>query len=127
MDKVQPKKSTAVISEKSWKRKNAKKIKHPEESCRMYHSMSIIIVTLYFITFLNLTISYRIPMYVFSKRQKFDHMPSANLDADDPIDDDEDDDDEDDSDDDADTAQLLAELSKIKKERATELAKKVTI
>lgn len=56
------------------------------------------------------------------KRQKIDQ---TNLDADDPLDDDDDDeDDSDDSDDDLDNAQLLAELAKIKKERAVELERK---
>ncbi|XP_019719944.1 protein CWC15 homolog [Hippocampus comes] len=55
-----------------------------------------------------------------SKRPRLDQIPAANLDADDPLtEDDEDDNSEDDSDDD-DTAALLAELEKIKKERAEE-------
>ncbi|XP_054611683.1 protein CWC15 homolog [Dunckerocampus dactyliophorus] len=55
-----------------------------------------------------------------SKRPRLDQIPAANLDADDPLtEDDEDDDSEEDSDDD-DTAALLAELEKIKKERAEE-------
>uniref|UniRef100_A0A8D0AP49 CWC15 spliceosome associated protein homolog n=1 Tax=Sander lucioperca TaxID=283035 RepID=A0A8D0AP49_SANLU len=55
-----------------------------------------------------------------SKRPRLDQIPAANLDADDPLtDDDEDEDSEEDSDDD-DTAALLAELEKIKKERAEE-------
>ncbi|XP_035693358.1 spliceosome-associated protein CWC15 homolog [Branchiostoma floridae] len=57
-----------------------------------------------------------------SKRPRLDQIPAANLDADDPVDDDDEDDD-DDSDDD-DTAELLAELTKIKRERAQEEAKK---
>lgn len=65
-------------------------------------------------------------MFARSKRQKFDHIPTANLDADDPLDDDDDDDDSS-SDDDADAAQLLAELAKIKKERAAELARRVSV
>jgi len=56
-----------------------------------------------------------------SKRPRLDQIPAANLDADDPADDE---DDESDSDDDDDTAELLAELQKIKKERAMENAKK---
>ncbi|CAB3382271.1 Hypothetical predicted protein [Cloeon dipterum] len=56
-----------------------------------------------------------------SKRARTDQMSTANLDADDPID--EDDSDASDSDDD-DTAQLMAELNRIKKERATENARK---
>ncbi|XP_013392698.1 spliceosome-associated protein CWC15 homolog [Lingula anatina] len=58
-----------------------------------------------------------------SKRPRLDQIPAANLDADDPIDDD-DDEEEDSSDDEDDTAALLAELQKIKKERASEAAKK---
>lgn len=50
-----------------------------------------------------------------------DQVPAASLDADDPLN--EDDSDEGDSDDD--TAQLLAELARIKKERAAEQARKV--
>jgi len=56
-----------------------------------------------------------------SKRPRLEQIPAANLDADDPIDDDDDDDD--DSDDEDDTAELLAELQKIKKERVEEKAK----
>ncbi|GLD46954.1 myotubularin-related protein 2 [Lates japonicus] len=59
-----------------------------------------------------------------SKRPRLDQIPAANLDADDPLtDDDEDEDSEEDSDDD-DTAALLAELEKIKKERAEEQERK---
>ncbi|MFT7800292.1 protein CWC15-like [Arapaima gigas] len=58
-----------------------------------------------------------------SKRPRLDQIPAANLDADDPLtDDDEDNDSEEDSDDD--TAALLAELEKIKKERAEEQERK---
>lgn len=57
-----------------------------------------------------------------SKKPRLDQIPAANLDADDPLDD-EDDEDSSDSDDD-DAAELLAELNKIKKERAAEQAKK---
>ncbi|XP_075214776.1 spliceosome-associated protein CWC15 [Lycorma delicatula] len=56
------------------------------------------------------------------KRLKLDQVPAASLDADDPLN--EDDSDEGDSDDD--TAQLLAELARIKKERAAEQARKET-
>ncbi|CDR00263.1 unnamed protein product [Oncorhynchus mykiss] len=61
-----------------------------------------------------------------SKRPRLDQIPAANLDADDPLTDDEEEDDvsEEDSDDD-DTAALLAELEKIKKERAEEQERKV--
>lgn len=52
------------------------------------------------------------------KRQRLDQIPAANLDADDPNESDSDSDSEDD------TAELLAELSRIKKERAEEAAKK---
>lgn len=52
-----------------------------------------------------------------SKRPRLEQIPAANLDADDPVDDE---DDEDSSDDEDDTAELMAELQKIKKERATE-------
>lgn len=55
-----------------------------------------------------------------AKRQKLDQVPAASLDADDPLDEDS----ESDSDED-DTAALLAELQRIKKERAAEQAKKV--
>lgn len=55
-----------------------------------------------------------------AKRQKIDQVPTASLDADDPLDDD---DSESESDED-DTAALLAELQRIKKERAAEQAKK---
>ncbi|KAG9282249.1 protein CWC15 homolog [Astyanax mexicanus] len=58
-----------------------------------------------------------------SKRPRLDQIPAANLDADDPLTDDEDDSDSD-SDSDDDTAALLAELEKIKKERAEEQEKK---
>ncbi|XP_049868703.1 protein CWC15 homolog [Pectinophora gossypiella] len=54
------------------------------------------------------------------KRAKIDQVPAASLDADDPLEGDSSD--SDDSDDD--TAALLAELNKIKKERAIEQAKK---
>lgn len=56
-----------------------------------------------------------------TKRPKIDQVPAASLDADDPLEGDSSD--SDDSDDD--TAALLAELNKIKKERAIEQAKKV--
>lgn len=55
-----------------------------------------------------------------SKRLKIDQVPAASLDADDPLDED----DSDSSDDDESTEALLAELNKIKKERAMEMAKK---
>lgn len=55
-----------------------------------------------------------------SKRPRLEQIPAANLDADDPLDDDEE---EDSSDDEDDTAELLAELQKIKKERLREKAK----
>ncbi|CAH4003439.1 protein CWC15 homolog [Pieris rapae] len=54
------------------------------------------------------------------KKTKADQVPAASLDADDPLEGDSSD--SDDSDDD--TAALLAELNKIKKERAIEQAKK---
>lgn len=56
-----------------------------------------------------------------SKRPRLEQIPAANLDADDPLDDEDDEDDS--SDDEDDTAELLAELNKIKKERAREKAK----
>jgi protein CWC15 len=59
-----------------------------------------------------------------SKKPRLDQIPAANLDADDPLTDEEDEDFEEESDDD-DTAALLAELEKIKKERAEEQARKV--
>ncbi|XP_032669545.1 protein CWC15 homolog B [Odontomachus brunneus] len=55
-----------------------------------------------------------------AKRQKLDQVPAASLDADDPLDDDESDSDSDEDD----TAALLAELQRIKKERAAEQTKK---
>ncbi|KAK3749339.1 hypothetical protein RRG08_056219 [Elysia crispata] len=55
-----------------------------------------------------------------SKRPRIEQIPAANLDADDPVDDEEE---EDDSDDEDDTAELLAELQRIKKERIEEKAK----
>ncbi|KAG9351424.1 hypothetical protein JZ751_022674 [Albula glossodonta] len=58
-----------------------------------------------------------------SKRPRLDQIPAANLDADDPLTEDDDDDSDEDSDDD-DTAALLAELEKIKKERAEEQERK---
>ena len=57
-----------------------------------------------------------------TKRQKLDQVPAASLDADDPLDDEESDSDSDEDD----TAALLAELQRIKKERAAEQAKKVS-
>ncbi|RZF39786.1 hypothetical protein LSTR_LSTR012098 [Laodelphax striatellus] len=56
------------------------------------------------------------------KRLKLDQVPAASLDADDPLN--EDDGDSDDGDSDDDTAQLLAELARIKKERAAEAIRK---
>lgn len=56
-----------------------------------------------------------------SKRQKLDQLPAASLDADDPLDEDED---SDDNDSDDDTAALMAELNRIKKERAADNARK---
>ncbi|XP_074657643.1 spliceosome-associated protein CWC15 homolog [Tubulanus polymorphus] len=58
-----------------------------------------------------------------SKRPRIEASSSSNLDADDPIDDEEEDED-DDEDDEDDTAELMAELHKIKKERAAEAAQK---
>nr|CAH7712222.1 unnamed protein product [Callosobruchus chinensis] len=55
-----------------------------------------------------------------AKRLKLDQVPAASLDADDPLDEEE----SDSSDDEDDTEALLAELNKIKKERAMEQAKK---
>ncbi|XP_015929848.1 protein CWC15 homolog isoform X2 [Parasteatoda tepidariorum] len=55
-----------------------------------------------------------------SKKSRLDQLPAANVDADDPVDED---DESDDSDDD-DTAELMAELHQIKKERAEEAARK---
>ncbi|XP_076135061.1 protein CWC15 homolog [Alosa pseudoharengus] len=58
-----------------------------------------------------------------SKRPRLDQIPAANLDADDPLTDDDENSDSD-SDSDDDTAALLAELDKIKKERAEEQERK---
>lgn len=58
-----------------------------------------------------------------AKRQKLDQVPAASLDADDPLDEEESDSDSDEDD----TAALLAELQRIKKERAAEQTKKVNI
>lgn len=55
-----------------------------------------------------------------NKRLKIDQAPAASLDADDPLDDD----DSDDPDSEDDTAALLAELSRIRKERAADQLKK---
>jgi protein CWC15 len=55
-----------------------------------------------------------------NKRQRIEQIPASNLDADDPADDD---DDEENTDDEDDTAELLAELQRIKKERIEEKAK----
>lgn len=55
-----------------------------------------------------------------SKRPRLDQVPAANLDADDPVDDEDEDESSDDEDD---TAELMAELQKIKKERANEKAR----
>uniref|UniRef100_A0A1B6DHL9 Uncharacterized protein n=1 Tax=Clastoptera arizonana TaxID=38151 RepID=A0A1B6DHL9_9HEMI len=56
------------------------------------------------------------------KRLKIDQVPAASLDADDPLNED----DSDDPDSEDDTAQLIAELSRIKKERAVDQARKET-
>lgn len=56
-----------------------------------------------------------------SKKPKLDQVPAASLDADDPLDEE---DDSDDADSDDDTAALMAELNRIKKERAAENARK---
>jgi len=59
-----------------------------------------------------------------SKRPRIEGgVTTANLDADDPVDD-EDEEDEDESDDEDDTAELMAELQRIKKERQQESLKK---
>lgn len=65
----------------------------------------------------------RRPAEPFVKRLKVDQVPAASLDADDPLEGDSSA--SEDSDDD--TAALLAELNKIKKERAIEQAKKVIL
>ncbi|XP_023693688.1 protein CWC15 homolog [Paramormyrops kingsleyae] len=59
-----------------------------------------------------------------SKRPRLDQIPAANLDADDPLTDDDEEDISDEDSDDDDTAALLAELEKIKKERAEEQERK---
>jgi len=59
-----------------------------------------------------------------SKKARLEHISSSNLDADEPVDDDDEDESDSDDSDDDDTAALLAELSKIKKERALEQQKK---
>ncbi|KAM7286348.1 retinal guanylyl cyclase 1 [Ixodes scapularis] len=56
-----------------------------------------------------------------SKRPRLDQVPASNLDADDSIDEEEDSDDSEEDD----TAELMAELNRIKKERAQEEAKRV--
>ncbi|KAH3808326.1 spliceosome-associated protein CWC15 homolog [Dreissena polymorpha] len=58
-----------------------------------------------------------------SKRPRLEQISASNLDADDPLDDDDEEDEDDSSDDEDDTAELLAELNKIKKERQREKAK----
>ncbi|GBN45143.1 Protein CWC15 A [Araneus ventricosus] len=55
-----------------------------------------------------------------AKKSRLDQLPASNLDADDPLDDD---DESDDSDEDN-TAELMAELNRIKKERAQEEARR---
>ncbi|GAB6019650.1 complexed with cef1p [Chamberlinius hualienensis] len=60
-----------------------------------------------------------------TKKLRLDQIPTANLDADDPLDGDDDEDDSDDSEDEDDTAELMAELNRIKKERAVEQATKM--
>ncbi|KAI4497220.1 hypothetical protein M0802_007704 [Mischocyttarus mexicanus] len=55
-----------------------------------------------------------------AKRQKMDQVPAASLDADDPLDEDESESENEEDD----TAALVAELQRIKKERAAEQAKK---
>ncbi|KAH8039188.1 hypothetical protein HPB51_005364 [Rhipicephalus microplus] len=55
-----------------------------------------------------------------SKRPRLEQAPASNLDADDSLDEDEDSDDSDEDD----TAELMAELNRIKKERAQEEAKR---
>lgn len=57
-----------------------------------------------------------------AKRAKTDQLPAASLDADDPLDDQDSDSDSDDEDD---SEALMAELQRIKQERAMEQAKKV--
>lgn len=59
-----------------------------------------------------------------SKRPRLDQIPAANLDADDPLTDDDEEEDSDEDSDDDETAALLAELDKIKKERAEEQERK---
>lgn len=59
-----------------------------------------------------------------SKRPRLDQIPAANLDADDPLTDDDEDEDSDGDSDDDDTAALVAELEKIRKERAEEQERK---
>lgn len=58
--------------------------------------------------------------YSSNKRLKLDQVPAASLDADDPLDDDE----SSSSESEDETETLLAELNKIKKERAAEMAKR---
>lgn len=58
------------------------------------------------------------------KRPRLDQIPAANLDADDPIDAGDADDLDDDDDSEDDTAELMAELNRIKRERAAEQAKR---
>jgi len=59
-----------------------------------------------------------------AKRSRIEPTSTAALDADDPVDDDDDDDSDEDSDDEDDTAELLAELQRIKRDRAEEIMKK---
>jgi len=58
-----------------------------------------------------------------SKRQRIEPVSTTTLDADDPLDDEEENSDAD-SDDEDDTAELLAELQRIKRDRAEEIMKK---
>lgn len=62
---------------------------------------------------------------MFISRKKTRLETSGNLDADDPIEDESDD--STDEEDEDDTAELMAELQRIKGERAAELAKKVCV
>ncbi|XP_046402203.1 protein CWC15 homolog [Ischnura elegans] len=59
-----------------------------------------------------------------ARRPRPDQVPAASLDADDPLDGDDSADDDDDGGDEEDTAALLAELQRIKKERAAEQARR---
>jgi len=79
--------------------------------------------------FILCSISASIGVSSSAKKSRIEHQPvmAANLDADDPIDDSDDGNSDSDSDSDDDTAALMAELQKIKREKAAEEREKEEI